>query len=169
MNALGVMIAVTFGIYTVFVCVNLYWAVTADEPFLWTQAIVMIVMNVFIGAVAYLVNKERIMTLGVFERIREKRRLAMAAAVAEKYKGIDLLETREAQEIPAALYRCGNDTCYSSDKAEDMYWIDTQPLTPSWYCLRCTDAMRDKDKSDRLNLEVFLMVLDYETAQIDKK
>ena len=33
------------------------------------------------------------MTLGVFERIRERRRLAMAAAVAAKYKGIDLLVT----------------------------------------------------------------------------
>ena len=169
MNTLGLMIAVVFGLYTVFVCVNLYRAATADEPFLWTLAIVMVVMNVFLGAMAYLVNKEHIMTLGVFERIRERRRMAMAAAVAEKYRGIDLLETTEARQIPVAIYRCGNDTCYGSDKAEDMYWIDTQPLSPGWYCLRCTDAMRDKDKSDRLNLEVFLMVLDYETAQIDKK
>ena len=169
MNALGTMIAVVFGIYTVFVCVNFYRVVTTDEPFLWTLATVMIAMNVFIGVMAYLVNKERIMTLGIFERIRERRRMAMAAAVAEKYRGIDLLETSEARQIPVAEYRCGNDTCYGRDKAEDMYWIDTQPLSPGWYCLRCTDAMRDMDKSDRLNMEVFLMVLDYETGQIDKK
>ena len=169
MNALGTMIAVIFGIYTVFVCVNFYRVVTTDEPFLWTLATVMIAMNIFIGVMAYLVNKERIMTLGIFERIRERRRMAMAAAVAEKYRGIDLLETSEARQIPVAEYRCGNDTCYGRDKAEDMYWIDTQPLSPGWYCLRCTDAMRDMDKSDRLNMEVFLMVLDYETGQIDKK
>ena len=29
--------------------------------------------------------------------------------------------------------------------------------------------MRDMDKSDRLNLDVFLTVLDYEAGQIDKK
>ena len=124
---------------------------------------------IFSAFAVYFMNKEWIMTLGVFERIRERRRIAMAAAVAEKYKGIDLFETPEAREIPTAHYRCGNESCYSSNEADKMYWIASPPLSPNWYCVRCTEAMRDMDKSDRLNLDVFLTVLDYEAGQIDKK
>lgn len=155
--------------YTPIVAFMVYRMVDTRE----TQAVIAGIFSIacyaFIAFAAYMVNKERIMAMGVFERIRERRRLAMAAAVAEKYKGIDLFDTREAAQIPTAQYRCGNEACYSSNEAENMYWIDSPPLSPGWHCVRCADAMRDMDKSERLNLEVFLMVLDYETGQIDKK
>ena len=147
----------------------IYRMITRPEPSTLLAGTFVIACYMFLGFAAYMVCKESIMTLGVFERIRERRRMAMAAAVAEKYKGIDLFDTTEARAIPKAHYRCGNDACYSSNEADNMYWIDTAPLSAGWYCLRCTEAMRDMDKSDRLNLEVFLMVLDYETGQIDKK
>ncbi len=158
-----------FFIYTFFVGVNLYRAFTTNDPRLWMLAIFLIATYVFLAAVTYYINKEWIMRLGVFERIRERRRLAMAAAVAEKYEGVSLFETPEAAQIPPAQYRCGNEACYSSNDADNMYWIDSPPLSPGWYCVRCTDAMRDLDKSERLNLDVFLMVLDYEAGQIDRE
>ena len=156
-------------INTLFVATVIYRMIRDQNQQSLIAGTFVIVCYFFLVFVAYFVNKEWIMTLGVFERIRERRRLAMAAAVAEKYKGIDLLATPEAREIPTAHYRCGNESCYSSNEPDRMYWIDTPPLSPGWYCVRCTEAMRDMEKSDRLNLEVFLMVLDYEAGQIDKK
>ena len=121
------------------------------------------------GACTYYVCKERIMRLGVFERIREKRRLAMAAAVAEKYSGVDLLETEEARKIPHALYPCELESCYRREVADRMYWIDL-PLVPAgWYCDGCADDVRDLDKYECLNMGVFLTVLDYETSRIDRQ
>ena len=158
-----------FLIYTPLVIFMIYRMVDTREPRALLMGTFAIGCYIFMAFATYIMNKERIMTLGVFERIRERRRLAMAAAVAEKYKGIDLLETPEAREIPTAHYRCGNETCYGSNEADKMYWIDTPPLSPGWYCDRCAEAMKDMDKSDRLNLDVFLMVLDYETSQIDKR
>ncbi len=119
----------------------------------------------------FVIFKEKIMQLGIFERIRERRRLAAAAAVANQYDGVNLFETKEAQEIPTAKYTCGNDACvgYRYSEADNMYWVDSPPLPPGWYCARCTEGMRDKDKSSRLNLSVFFTVLDYEASQLDKK
>ena len=50
-----------------------------------------------------------------------------------------------------------------------MYWIDSPPMAPGWYCVKCADGMRDKDRSERLNMGVFLTVLDYEAARSDKE
>ena len=158
-----------FILNTLLVAVVIYRMIDAKNQQALVLGVFVFVCYIFSAFAAYFVNKERIMTLGVFERIRERRRLAMAAAVAEKYKGIDLLATPEAREIPTAHYRCGNESCYSSNEADKMYWIDSPPLAPGWYCVRCTEAMRDREKSDRLNLGVFLMVLDYEAGQIDRK
>ena len=158
-----------FLIQTLIVAFLIYQMIDGRDPRVLTMGIIVIGLYAISGFTTYLLNKEWIMTLGVFERIRERRRMAMAAAVAEKYKGIDLFETPEAREIPTAHYRCGNESCYSSNEADKMYWIDSPPLSPNWYCVRCTEAMRDMSKSDRLNLDVFLTVLDYEAGQIDKK
>ena len=110
------------------------------------------------------VAKEMIMRLGVVERIREKRRIAAAAATFEKYLGVDLLNSDEAAALPVPMYRCCSDSCsysYARHPASSFYWVDTQPLLENgWYCEECVDKLSDKPKADRLNMEIFLLMLD---------
>lgn len=123
---------------------------------------------IILTASTYPYWKEWVMNLGIYERIRERRRLEAAAAVAERYKDKDLFDTPEAREIPPAEYRCSSESCYRSNPSDDMYWVDSPSVTLGWYCDRCCDLMRDMDKAERLNMGVFLTVLDYEARRLDK-
>ena len=101
------------------------------------------------------------MRLGIVERIRERRRIAVAAALMERYDGIDLMNTPEAGALPTPIYECGG--CGSSyDKTADrMYWVDDQPLlSAGWYCDECVDKLEGKPRHERLNMEIFLIMLD---------
>ena len=45
--------------------------------------------------------------------------------------------------------------------ADRMYWVDEQPmLSPGWYCDECVDKLAGKSRHDRLNMEIFLIMLD---------
>ncbi len=93
------------------------------------------ILNIYLGA------WENIMKLGVVERIRERRRIAAAAATLEKYAGIDLLNSPEAAALPVPKYACSNDNCavgYARYAAASFYWVDAQPLLQEgWYCEDC--------------------------------
>ena len=112
-------------------------------------------------ALIYIGGKGAFMKIGIVERIRERRRIATAAALAERYVGIDLINTPEAHALPTPIYHCPG--CGSSyDKTADkMYWVDEQPmLSPGWYCNECVDKIKGKSRHDRLNMEIFLIMLD---------
>ena len=132
------------------------------------RIIVFIVASVAVAAGILFISisaREMIMRLGVVERIREKRRIAAAAATFEKYLGVDLLNSPEAAELPVPMYRCRSENCsYGSvarHPASSLHWVDTQPLLENgWYCEECVDKLSDKPKADRLNMEIFLLMLD---------
>lgn len=45
--------------------------------------------------------------------------------------------------------------------ADRMYWVDEQPLlSAGWHCEDCVDKLQDKPRNDRLNMEIFLVMLD---------
>ena len=106
--------------------------------------------------------KEEFMKIGVVERIRERRRIAAAADLAERYQGIDLMSSPEAVALPVPIYRCeGCEIAYMRNTADKMYWVDEQPLlSGGWYCEECVDKLDDKPLDERLNMEIFLVMLD---------
>ena len=110
----------------------------------------------------YLVGKEAFMKIGVVERIMERRRIAAAADLAERYRGIDLMSSPEAVALPVPIYRCsGCGSAYVRHTADRMYWVDEQPLlSAGWYCEDCVDKLQDKPRYERLNMEIFLVMLD---------
>ena len=105
--------------------------------------------------------KEEFMKIGVVERIRERRRIAAAADLAERYRGIDLMSSPEAVALPVPIYRCeGCEIAYMRNTADKMYWVDEQPLlAQGWYCEECVDKLDDKPLDERLNMEIFLVML----------
>ena len=104
------------------------------------------------------------MKIGVVERIMERRRVAAAADLAQRYQGIDLMSSPEAVALPVPIYRCsGCGSAYSRNTADKMYWVDGQPLlSQGWYCEDCVDKLDDKPRYERLNMEIFLVMLDSE-------
>ena len=45
--------------------------------------------------------------------------------------------------------------------ADRMYWVDEQPLlSAGCHCEDCVDKLQDKPRNDRLNMEIFLVMLD---------
>ena len=111
-------------------------------------------------------NWEKIMKLGIVERLIERRRMAAAAAMMDKYDGVDLSNSLEAAALPVPKYECANESCtarYARNPASDLYWVDAQPLLKGgWYCEECVDRISDKPKVDRLNMEIFLIMLEGE-------
>ena len=132
----------------------------------------MLALNVFMLATvagsAFLIYKDRIMKIGVIERVRERRKIAAAVNTAEKYRGINLMDTPEAKNLPTPRYRCSNEGCvvgYPKYTADELYWVDGLPLLPEgWYCVECVGKMPDRSKDDRLNMEVFLILMDSDVS-----
>lgn len=145
----------------------LAWA-TFSQTDLVFRILIFMVASVAVAAGIYFISvgaKERVMRLGVVERILEKRRIAAAAATFDKYLGVDLLNSLEAAELPVPMYRCRSENCsYGSaarHPASSLHWVDTQPLLANgWYCEECVDKLSDKPKADRLNMEIFLLMLE---------
>ena len=109
----------------------------------------------------YMGGKEAFMKIGIVERIRERRRIATAAGLAERYEGIDLVNTPEARALPTPVYHCQGCGHSYEKTADRMYWVDDHPmLTPGWYCDECVDKLVGKSRHDRLNMEIFLIMLD---------
>ena len=53
---------------------------------------------------------------------------------------------------------CGHSYNMTADR---MYWVDEQPmLSTGWYCNECVDKLEGKSRDDRLNMEIFLIMLD---------
>ena len=112
-------------------------------------------------AMIYMGGKKAFMKIGIVERIRERRRIATATALAERYEGIDLANTPEARALPTPVYHCGGCGHNYEKTADRMYWVDEQPmLSPGWYCNECVDKLAGKSRQDRLNMEIFLIMLD---------
>ena len=109
----------------------------------------------------WLLRKETFMKIGVVERIMERRRIA-AAELAERYRGMDLMSSPEAVALPVPIYRCaGCGSAYARHTADRMYWVDEQPLlSAGWHCEDCVDKLQDKPRYERLNMEIFLIMLD---------
>ena len=120
------------------------------------------VVSGLLGAlILWRVRKEVFMRIGIVERIRERRRIAVAAALMERYNGVDLMNTPEAGALPTPIYECGG--CGSSyDRTADrLYWVDDEPLlSAGWYCDDCVDKLEGKPRHERLNIEIFLIMLD---------
>ena len=116
------------------------------------------ILNICVG------HWEKIMRLGIVERVLERRRIAAAADMRDKYDGIDLLDSREAAALPVPRYECANENCtarYARNPASGLYWVDAQPLLrEGWYCEDCVDDLSGKSKVDRLNMEIFLIMLE---------
>ena len=75
------------------------------------------------------------MKIGIVERIRERRRIAVAASLLERYHGTDLINTPEAGALPTPIYHCERCEYSYSKTADRMYWVDEQPmLSAGWYC-----------------------------------
>ena len=107
------------------------------------------------------VDKEDFMNIGIVERIRERRRIAAAAALSQRYRGIDLMSSPEAVALPIPVYRCSGCESTWNRTADKMYWVDEQPLVSrGWYCEECVDKLDDKPRDERLNMEIFLVMLD---------
>ena len=108
----------------------------------------------------FLLGKEGLMRIGIVERVRERRRIAVAAALMERYDGIDLVSTPEAVALPSPSYACASCT-FGRKTADRMYWVDEQPmLSAGWYCDECVDKLEGKSRHERLNMEIFLIMLD---------
>ncbi len=120
-----------------------------------------VVVGLLGAVILWRIRKEVFMRIGIVERILERRRIAAAADLAERYRGIDLMSSPEAAALPIPLYRCGGCEGYWNNTADRMYWVGEQPLLPGgWYCEECVDRLDDKPRNDRLNMEIFLVMLD---------
>ena len=109
----------------------------------------------------YMGGKEAFMRMGIVERVRERRRIAAGAALMERYDGIDLMSTPEAVALPTPIYLCGGCGNTYNMTADRMYWVDDQPLlSAGWYCDECVDKLDGKPRDERLNMEIFLIMLD---------
>ena len=109
----------------------------------------------------FLGGKEAFMRIGIVERVRERRRIAAAAALMDRYDGIELMSTPEAVALPTPIYDCKGCGRSYNKTADRMYWVDEQPmLSAGWYCDECVDKLEDKPRHERLNMEIFLIMLD---------
>ena len=101
------------------------------------------------------------MKIGFIERIKERRRISAAADLAERYQGMDLMSSPETVALPVPIYQCeGCGSTYLRNTADKMYWVDDQPLlSAGWYCEECVDKLDDKPRDERLNMEIFLAML----------
>ena len=72
------------------------------------------------------------------------------------------MSSPEAVALPVPIYRCsGCGSAYVRNTADKMYWVDGQPLlSAGWYCDECVDKLDDKPRDERLNMEMFLVMLD---------
>ena len=123
--------------------------------------ILCVILALFGPWLLYMGGKEAFMKIGIVERIRERRRIATAAALMERYDGIDLMSSPEAEALPTPMYNCGGCGHSYNMTADRMYWVDEQPmLSPGWYCDECVDKLVGKSRHDRLNMEIFLIMLD---------
>ena len=125
---------------------------------LWTLCVAL----VFLGTLLiWLLWKEGFMRIGIVERVRERRRIAAATALMERYDGVDLMSTPEAGALPTPVYECGGCGHMYNKTADKMYWVDEQPmLSAGWYCEECVDKLEGKPRHERLNMEIFLIMLD---------
>lgn len=121
-----------------------------------------VVFGLFGPFLLWLVCKEAFMNIGIVERIWERRRIAAAAELAERYQGMDLMSSPEAVALPVPIYKCsGCGGAYVRNTADRMYWVDEQPLlSEGWYCEECVDKLEGKPRHERLNMEIFLILLD---------
>lgn len=109
----------------------------------------------------FLGGKEAFMRIGIVERVRERRRITMAASLMERYDGVDLISTPEAVALPTPIYDCEGCGRSYNKTADRMYWVDEQPmLSAGWYCDECVDKLEGKPRHERLNMEIFLIMLD---------
>ena len=100
------------------------------------------------------------MKIGVVERIRERRRMAMAVDLAERYQGIDLMNAPEVAALPTPLYGCPGCSRYETYTADRLYWVEEKPLlSAGWYCGKCVAKLRDKPLDERMDLEMFLIAV----------
>ena len=103
------------------------------------------------------------MRIGIVERVMERRRIGLAASLMESYDGIDLMSTPEAVALPTPIYECGGCGHTYNMTADRMYWVDEQPmLSAGWYCDDCVDKLEGKPRNERLNMEIFLIMIDSE-------
>ena len=123
---------------------------------LWTLCVAL----VFFGALQlWMLWKKGFMRIGIVERVKERRGIA-AAALMERYDGIDLISTPEAVALPTPTYECAGCNL-GRKKADEMYRVDEQPmLSAGWYCQDCVDKLEGKPRQERLNMEIFLIMLD---------
>ena len=104
--------------------------------------------------------KEEFMKIGVVERIRERRRIAAAADLAERYRGIDLMSSPEVAALPTPLYGCPGCSRYETYTADKLHWVEEKPLlSAGWYCGKCVDKLKDKPLDERMDLEMFLITV----------
>lgn len=105
--------------------------------------------------------REGNMQIGVVERIKERRKISVAAALSERYSGLNLMDSPEALALPTPIYECGGCGHSYNKSADRMYWVDEQPmLSVGWYCQECVDKLDGKPRHERLNMEIFLVMLD---------
>ena len=130
---------------------------TGDEGVL-LASLTLVLCNAGVGTLYLIMHgKEAIMQIGIVEKIMERRRIATAAALAERYSGIDLTNTPEA--LPTPLYHCAGCSSYQTYTADRLYWVDEKPLlSAGWYCEGCVDKLKDRPLDERLNMELFLIV-----------
>ena len=108
-----------------------------------------------------LVGKEAFMKIGIVERIMERRRIAAAADLEQRYRGMDIMSSPEVVALPIPIYRCPGCGNSWNNTADNMYWVDEQPLlSRGWYCEECVDKLDDKPRDERLNMEMFPFMLD---------
>ena len=132
------------------------------EPDAFYDLLILCVVLGIFGAISlWLVYKEASLKIGIVERIGERRRIAVAASLLERYRGTDLINTPEAGALPTPIYRCERCGYSYSKTADRMYWVDEQPmLSAGWYREECVDKLQDKPRHERLNMEIFLIMLD---------
>lgn len=107
-----------------------------------------------------LVGKEAFMKIGVVERIRERRRMAMAVDLAQRYQDIDLTNIPEIAALPTPMYGCLGCSRYETYTADKLYWVEEKPLlSAGWYCGKCVDRLKDKPLDERMDLEMFLIAV----------
>ena len=136
------------------------------EPEVFSSSFVLLVVLGVSGPfMFYLVGKEAFMKTGILARIRERRRIAAAADLAQLYQGIDMMSSPEAVALPIPFYPCSGCERYWNNTADKMYWVDEQSLlSGGWYCEDCLDKLDDKPHCERLNMELFLVMLNGDLA-----